>query len=180
MAVGDVGAVERLAAEARFANRAARRLERALARKRKSAPNVVQVSAVRASRFSTRGMRPSGRRLLDAVCTRLISSKLTGTGRHAFLVSSVCDDAALLVAPKRHGASLRMARSEATATTMANAMHTANVAVVVDTVVVHRPIYIDRDKPGNLDYESGQGPFGAILGVACTNIEPSSPLNKKK
>ena len=40
--------------------------------------------------------------------------------------------------------------------------------------------YPNRDKPGKPDYEPGQGPFGAILGAACTDIAPPSPLNTKK
>ena len=40
--------------------------------------------------------------------------------------------------------------------------------------------YPNRDKPGNPDYGPGQGPFGAILGAACTNIAPASSPNTKR
>jgi len=124
MAVGDVGAVDRIAKQDRRAQRAARNIERRLSRKRGGATARRSVAATRPTRFSIKGLSTPGRLLVENVTRRLISTRVKEEGRHAFFAATVCDECGVLVAPKREGASLCMAIHEAT---VANPSATAQV-----------------------------------------------------
>ena len=110
MVVGDVSAVERLAKQSLAACRAARRLERRLARKRKVASVATQAQFAQAVHFLQEERTLPSALLLDQLRAELIAKRLP-SGRHAFLVMSTCNNRALLVAPKREGATVAMAAS---------------------------------------------------------------------
>lgn len=115
--------MDRIAKKDRRAQRASRVIEQCLSRKRGSEKTRRSVAATQPTRFSVKGLSAPGRLFVENVTRRLISSRVKKEGRHAFFASTVCDECGVLVAPKRHGASLCMAIHEATIANHSTSAH---------------------------------------------------------
>jgi len=118
---GDVKALEKSIKKSKRADKAGTRLERELARRRKTEPpSNVDVAAARPSDFSTEDLPDTRPRDVNSVRQALLISGF-------YYVTGVCEDRALLVAPKESTSSryaaiqvARNALSKATSTHVGN------------------------------------------------------------